>query len=91
MSLKKDLREAILSALSEAYPMHDIESFDDTATVILDHVWAALENELGATQERLMLQVSAARTELAAARRKIEVLTEMVQEATAKTEAEGEE
>lgn len=79
MALKDDLGMAICGA----YPFED--GGEDR---VLDAVWATLEDVVGSAQEALFNQLTAARTELEASRRREAALRETVAQLSEKPEAE---
>lgn len=80
MSLKDDLKETIRKSLHKVYPMHSDQSFTDVTDVLLENIWATLEDVVGSAQEHLFQQLTAARAELNAARRREEALVETVRD-----------
>lgn len=91
MALKDDLKAAIVAGLHEAYPQQSEDSFGEATGTILDRVWATLEKVVGSAQEKLFEQLTAARTELEASRRREAALAGTVRDLHAQLETQAEE
>jgi len=72
MTLRDDIHDAVRRSSRRLAPT--------SVDRIAEAIWTVLEDQIGTVQERLMEQLTAARTELAAARRREDAYRESIAE-----------